>query len=261
MNRIISFIDGWVSYIGERLNPIAVLELRRQFNVAKKGTNFAITYGIFGLIFTYALLLPNNRLNQLINFLAEIDMSGWLAIFYLLFYCFVITFLPVSTVGFMYFLQRKDPLIFSALNDVDLYWGLYQIGLFRAVSSFGIFYFWIVSLYLLGLISFDIFAIFPVVSLISITVGNMFFSIRIIFKQRNSILFYSVLFYLVEVILMTPVFVGFNIKYHLLFSSIRSKDLNFINTWDWLPIVIVAFPIYFYLTLKVINFNLTSKKS
>jgi hypothetical protein len=256
MNRIIGLIDGLVSYICERLNPIMVLELRRQFNLVKKGTSFAIMYGILGLLLVFVLLLPAGFIDSL----AGTDFSGFLIVIFLLQYFCGIMAIQVSVVILAYFYRWRDPLILSALSDVDLYRGLHQIGLFYTVKSFCLFYFWVVSLYLLDLISFDIFAIFPVVWLCSLTLGNMLFSIFAIFRKKNSILFHSAM----TIILLAFTYVVFVMEFSpvmplLVFT--KSKELSFINTWNWLPLLIIAFPVCFYATLKVLNFNLTSNKS
>jgi hypothetical protein len=45
------------------------------------------------------------------------------------------------------------------------------------------------------------------------------------------------------------------------FILIPSKQIYFIYDWNWLAVLIVFCPIYFYVILKLINFNLTSNKS
>ncbi|MDR1477450.1 MAG: hypothetical protein LBJ00_00735 [Planctomycetaceae bacterium] len=266
MKRIISFIDDLVLYVGERTSPMMVLEIRRQFNLVNRGTSFAVMYGIFGLLFLFVLLLPNNYPYQLINLIAETDFSGLVAIFFLMQFGYGIFMIPVLLAGLVHFYRRRDSQIILALSDVDLYLGLYQIGLFYMFKSFCLFYFWVVFLYILEIISFDLFAIFPVIWLFSVTAGNMLFSILAIFKRSKLFLFF-----LFQVILATSLLLAVyyvDAKYFLMRQMImttgmlaRGKDLHFIGTWSWLPVVIVAFPIYFYVTLKVLNFNLTSKKS
>ncbi|MDR1053143.1 MAG: hypothetical protein LBL39_03115 [Planctomycetaceae bacterium] len=257
MNRIIGLIDGLVSYIGERLNPIMVLELRRQFNLVKKGTSFAIMYGIIGLLLAFVLLLPAGFIDSL----AATDVSGFLLVFALLIqYFFGVTAIQVFVVFLAYFYRWRDPLILSALSDVVLYRGLHQIGLFYTVKSFCLFYFWVVSLYLLGLISFDIFAIFPVIWLCSLTLGNMLFSFFAIFRKKHAIFFHSAM----TIMLLVFTYVVISTQFSPVLPSLiltKSKELNFINTWNWLPLLIIAFPVCYYVTLKVINFNLTSNKS
>jgi hypothetical protein len=41
---------------------------------------------------------------------------------------------------------------------------------------------------------------------------------------------------------------------------IASNKIEFISSWNWLPIFIIAFPVLFVVNLKIINFNLTSNK-
>ncbi|MDR2642458.1 MAG: hypothetical protein LBC74_06660 [Planctomycetaceae bacterium] len=262
MSKVISFIDKLVSRVGEQVNPIMVFELRRQFNLVNHGIYFAIMYGILGLLAAVALVLPVDKLNSFLNMISATDMFGLAVIILLFQFCFFITLIPQGLIYLVFFFRWRDPSILTAVNDAVLYWGLYQIGLFYVVKAFCLLYFWVIFLYLLGLISFDLFGIFPVVWLFSITMGNMLYSFSIIFRHGKLFLIYVIQMSITIGTVFTIVYMFFSNYAGLLYVIFfPGKQVLFIETWNWLPVVFFMFPISFYATIKVIHFNLTSNKS
>ncbi|MDR2762870.1 MAG: hypothetical protein LBB88_09735 [Planctomycetaceae bacterium] len=259
MSYVISFIDKLVSRIGDSVNPLLVLELRRQFNLVRHGIYFAILYGGLGLLFAIALFFPKQNILSFIDRLASTDLVGFTLIILLFQFWFFVTIIPFSLMFIPLRLKWYDPLIISAMNEKNFYWGLYQIGLYYMCKSFCLLFFWVVALYVTEIISFDLFFIFPIVWLIAIITGNILFSFSVIFRRSNIIVL-AIMF----TIFIPTIFFWIEIPTSLIFWTSRfliaSNKIEFISSWNWLPIFIIAFPVLFVVNLKIINFNLTSNK-
>ncbi|MDR1485410.1 MAG: hypothetical protein LBT09_11385 [Planctomycetaceae bacterium] len=260
MRDVIGFIDGLVARVGEDINPIVVFELRRQFNLVNHGIYFAIMYGLFSLVFLFLLLQPDAYLLFFIKILA--DASPIISIYLLYQFCFWVAMIPISLIALIHFFRWRDQLILLAMNEAELHFGFYLLGLYYMVKSCCLLYFWVVVFYLLGTISFDLFIIFPVVGLFSITVGNMNFSIAIIFRRCNIIVRYLIPIMIIaaEFSIITIILTANSRTFFNYDPLLMTIQLNPITTWNWLFVVFVMFPVFCFATHKIINFNLSINK-
>jgi hypothetical protein len=264
MQKIIGFIDRLISRVGDEINPIMVLELRRQFNLVKYGTYFAIMYGLFGFIAAIMLIMPEDKLRSYVNLIIATDWVSFAILIIVVQFMLIIIFALVGMIHLTLFYWWRDPLILSAVNDVCLYRGLYQIGLFYVIKSFCLLYFWIVVLYFLEIIPLELFLIFPVLWLLSVVIGNIFFAFLIIFRKNKFILF-GVMYLMMLIISMT---VLFTLEYITIWHPILGITINlldmlltkqqFMTTWNWIFVPFGMSPIFVFATWKLINFNLTS---
>jgi hypothetical protein len=260
MSKIVDFIDRAVSFIGERMNPITVFELRRQFNLVNHGIYFAVLYGILGILPFFVLLFPAKDITLFLDRIASTDITGFAVILLLFQFWIVVMMTPIGMTTLVQFFKIRDSLIFLAIDDIEVYRGVFYVGLYYMFKSFCLFFFWVVCLYLLGLITFDILCIFPIIWMSAVTIGNIFFSFIIIFLTKSSIR-NSVIIVSFSLVVFGLMYVNVKINYIFSVVLISSKQLIFIKSLEWFPVVIAMFIIYFFVIWTIINFNLNRRRS
>ncbi|MDR1925549.1 MAG: hypothetical protein LBQ66_14345 [Planctomycetaceae bacterium] len=261
MLRFFVFVDGLVSWFGDRMNPVVVLELRRQFNLVYHGFNFAIMYGLFAGLLSLLLMFREDVLVRVFKLISATDFVYLAEVILLYQFWLSIVVIPCSLLLLGFFWRLRDPLVLLAVRRDEFYFGLYQLGQFYMFKSFCLLYFWVVVLYMLGLISLDIFFAFPIIWMAGVTVGNMIFSLVIIFGKNKIFSQTLIRFFIIFVFVLVVTF----LYYHLFFDigAIMSGRVVFFvaaDGWGWFTVVVVAFLIYYYASWKLTKANLTSVK-